>query len=287
MSTMNLEGRRIIVNNDFDGCLSSKIMTTLYNGKVVGFSNSKDKLWFVDGETFNGDELFIDMFTPYYESIDQHIPPMDFEKSWSPNKERGIYAFGAYTSKFPFSTSLWLLAIAARDNKDISLVLPKTLTLGNNGIFRECDIWMRSDDILNNCYKYTKNCEAWRDWLIEFSGNHKDIIELFNFMFSQDRSAVETWKFSTDEYFRLRYGFSNEEIPDITTEQAKRFMGRFGIHFEKITEVITLENVRVNIATEEDFNNVLHINENKLFSFAFIYSPARRDKNNFSYSIFL
>ena len=282
---MNLHNRRIIVNNDFDGCLSTSLLSKFYGCKVAGFSNSKDKLFFVDGEDFIGDELFVDMFTPNHESIDQHIPPYDFEKSCSPNKERGIYAFENYTKKYPFSTFIWLLAIASKDGYDIKEILPSKYLLGENE-FRRSDILFRADDSLMNFTKYRQNCEDWANFLYEYSGKNENIRELFDFMRSQDILSVTKWKYNVDEFFSTRYNFQKEEIPNLNSEKARQFMNRFGINFHKITYEHSMEHFRTNIKSLNDFVAIQKEFGEKLFSFAFVYSPWNSEKQNFSYTLF-
>lgn len=281
---INLKNRRIVVNNDFDGCLCAKLLLTFYDCKVVGFSNSKDRVWFVDNEKFTGDELFIDMFTPKYDSIDQHIPPYAFERNWSANKDRGIYAFENYTRKYPFSTYCFLLSIAARDGYDLGMVLPKVLSIGD-GVFMESDVLFRADDILTNYMLYVNNTRDWADYTLKWTNNNPHIKRIFDFMGQQNTEKVSTWKKSIDEFFSKNYGFHAEEIPNIMTDKAKKFMLRFGINFNKITSTVYLKHIRTTIKNRLEFDTLYNETGDNLFSFAFVYAPWNAEKKNFSYSL--
>ena len=281
---INLKNRRIIVNNDFDGCLCARLLSTFYNCKIVGFSNSKNRLWFVDNEKFTGDELFVDMFTPKYDSIDQHIPPYAFDRNWSANKDRNIYAFENYTRKYPFSTYIFLLSIAAKDGYNLARILPKTLSIGD-GFFKESDILFRADDILTNYILYIKNTRDWVDYTLKWTNNNPHIRRIFDFMGQQDKDKAAAWKKSIDEYFSKNYDFHAEEIPDITTNEAKKFMSRFGINFSKITDTVYLKHIRTTIKDKNEFDTLYNQAGDTLFSFAFVYAPWNIEKKNFSYSL--
>lgn len=280
---MNLNGRRIVVNNDFDGCLCARVLIDLYNCKVVGFSNSKDTLWFIDGEQFIGDEMFVDMFTPLYDSIDQHIHPIRFERSLSPNQERNVFTFNNYTSKYPFSTFIWILSIAARDGKDIERYVP-SMSIGPPYLMS--DIVLRADDSFLNYVKYNRNASDWEKYICEFSHDNNHIKRLFDFIKQKASIGVEEWKRSIDAFFCGTYGFKKEEIPDISSEMSRVFMKRFHIEFSKVTSVIDMKHVRTTIKTLNEFNQFYNDNKNEIFSFAFVYSPQNIMKPNFSYTLF-
>ena len=281
---MNLNNRRIIINNDFDGCLSASVLVTLYNCRVVGFSNSKDKVWIVDNEKLDGNELYVDMFTLHCDSVDQHMHPFYFKRNLSPNGERGRYTFNCYSKKYPFSTFVWLLCYAAREGKSIDKFIP-FLSMGD-GVFTKKDVILRADDILLNCLKYHWNCNEWIEFLCEYSNNNKSIVDLFSFLKKQNRKDVEKWKANIDLFFSKKYGFLREEIPDIDTEMSKKFLKRFGIEYEKVTKVINFIHKRCKINSKEEFDEFYAKNKEQLFSFAFVFSPSTTDKLNFSYSLY-
>ena len=88
-----------------------------------------------------------------------------------------------------------------------------------------------------------------------------------------------------DQFFKTKYGFKAEEIPNIESDMAKKFMSRFGINFENITKTIDLEHHRTTIRDKKEFDDLCNKFGTKLFSFAFIYGPNKTDRNNFSYSL--
>lgn len=281
---MNLNNRRIIVNNDFDGILSAEVLIKLYNCKVVGFSNSKDKIWFINNENFKGDELFVDMYAICYDSIDQHVSPRLNKNNLSPNSLRKRFTFDCYNKKYPFSTFLFILFYAKKDGKNISKFVP-TLSLGTD-VFTKKDIILRADDSLLNYLKYNENCKEWENYLCEYSNNDKDITRFFSFVKKQSLNEVETWKNNVNMFFCKKYGFSGEEIPDINTEMAKKFLKRFNIEFNDVTNVINLIHRRCTITSLKEFDKFCEEHKKNLFSFAFVYSPYTTDKKNFSYSLF-
>lgn len=281
----DINNRKIIINNDFDGILCGEILKDLYNCEIVGFTNSKDKLHLINGHEFTGDELFIDMFTPYYDSMDQHIPPCKYEKSFCPNKERERYAFDNYVDKYPYSTYIWILIDAARKKLDIEPYI-KTKTLDKDN-FSRFDILLRADDSLLNYIKYNRNAKEWANYILSTTNNNKHLKTLFDYFSKQDREYVEAWKKNMDSYFKTKYGFKAEEIPNIESDMAKQFMSRFGINFENITKTIDLEHHRTTIRNKKEFDDLCDKFGTKLFSFAFIYGPNKTDKNNFSYSLLI
>ena len=282
---VNLNNRRLVLNNDFDGCLCGYILLNLFEkNKIIGFSNSKDIVWLVDGEKLDDTVLFIDMFTLEYQSIDQHIHPMDFEKGFNPNNERHRYTFTDYTRKYPFSTAFWLLAVAARQGKDISKVIPALKKMSMGDKYYLCDIYLRADDSLLNACKYKTNCEDWRKYLVDYSNNNIYLKQLFEFIFSKKEDEVEKWKIKMDNHY-CKEGLNKEELPDITTEKAKKFFRFFGITYNNITSVIHFERIKTTLKTLDEFNEFYEENKEHLFSFAFVYGPNKKDVNNFSYSI--
>lgn len=281
---MDLHNRRIIVNNDFDGCLSASVLIKLYGCKVIGFSNSKDKIWLIDNETLCNDTLFVDMFAVNYDSVEQHILPFYYEHNFSPNRERGRFAFNCYWQKYPFSTFIWLLCNAAKEGKNIEGFIPPLSIDG--AVFKNKDIILRADDILLNYLKYNKNSVEWRNFLYEYSNKDKNIVSLFSFLEKQKIEEVEKWKENIDLFFSEKYGFSREEIPAIETYTARKFLKRFNIEFKKVTDVINLIHKRCRICTEEEFRRFYEENKEQLFSFAFVFSPSTANKPNFSYSLY-
>jgi len=230
------------------------------------------------------DTLFVDIYTPLFDSIDQHIPIGKNLKSFSPNNVRGIYAFENYKRKYPFSTYFWLLCIAAKDNLDISLCIPKLYEIKTDNIFHKSDILFRADDSLLNCKKFEHNANDWMNYLLEYSNNNKTIKKLFDFMKTADINQIEIWKQNIDTFFKTKCEFNNEEITNISNIKAKKFLSRFNISYNKITRVIQFKNKRVNISSFEDY---LKINSSyKLFSYAFVYSSYNRNKKNFSFTYY-
>ena len=66
---------KLIINNDIDGILSGMIMQHYYGCEIVGFSNSRDRVWVTPEVDSIMDPIYIDMYIndPGVICIDQHV----------------------------------------------------------------------------------------------------------------------------------------------------------------------------------------------------------------------
>jgi len=127
LSALVGQPKPLVVNTDLDGLLSALILTNYWGASVGGFCNSKNKIWIRKGLPMR-DCIFVDMFVnmPTVACIDQHIIATDEEHAqtlgWSgrianPNLDRKRTFKNNYTLKFPFSASIYLLAMTNTPEK--------------------------------------------------------------------------------------------------------------------------------------------------------------------------
>lgn len=291
MFTINdIYNKQIIINNDFDGILCGDFLQTNFNCKVIGWTNSKDKLYIKKGYILTENTIFIDIFTPQYMSIDQHITPYIYENSLNPNMLNNVFVFDNYNKKYPFSTFLFILTLSCIEGIDIkSFIINNNLYKLGDKNFYKFDIFLRADDTLySTVCAYKENCQNWWNNIVSISNNNFCLKNLFNFIYSLEEEYVKKWKSEMKDYFEKKYNIINEELP-IFNETNKSKIKEFLSHFNLETAVddlleIKLVHKRVNITNIEEFQKI--INNNQIFSYAFPYSPRNINKKNFSYTTF-
>ena len=283
--------KKIIINNDFDGVLCGNILKNEYGCEIVGWTNSKDRLLLKKGYKLGNTETFVDIFTLANKSIDQHILPREYSNTLNPNLLRGRFTFQNYYGKYPFSTAIFLLAMMAKEGKCITQYVFKSdkFVLGDKK-FKYIDILLRADDTLyTTVCKYKENAKSWWDWIIELSNNNEVLINLKNFVYGINEKQAEEWKNSIDSYFWQNYKTNKEELAPFIEENFE-LNSKFLSHFSLSNDIINLEETtmrheRTIVKTMEEFDNI--INNNNVFSYAFVFSPYTKDssKKNFSFTV--
>jgi hypothetical protein len=197
------QNNRIIINSDIDGVISGLLLTNFCNCRVVGFSNSADKVW-LDTSQCNSiyDGVYIDMYVPNEStvSIDQHIIAINNEhyeririnsNKINPNiyNPRFLEPTESYTKKYPFGTCHFIISMLCKQGVNLSSV-----TL--NSSYKELmfiDYLLRADDAMNTSLSaYRINAKEWWDWLFEFS-NKSEIIKVLSsyvYSLSQERANI-------------------------------------------------------------------------------------------------
>lgn len=279
----------IVINNDYDGVLSGYVLKKSLGCNIVGWTNSKNKLYFKKSHTISGNETYIDIFTPGHKSVDQHILPYDYPNTLNPNILNQKFVFSNYTQKYPFSTALFIISELAKEGVNINhFITKKNFKIGGNDDYRYFDILLRADDTLfTSICKYQRNAKNWWDYLTHLSNNNKDLCELIKYIYSLDELTVTNWKNNVDKYFKELYGMIGEELPPFSKEnysKIKKFLSHFGLEndIENLME-INLSHKRTFVNNIEDFENIA--NQHDLFSYAFVFSPNNKEKKNFSYTI--
>lgn len=272
----------IIINTDYDGLISGQILRDYYNCRIVGFSNSNDRLVLANGYAFNDNVVFVDMFAHGKKCLDQHILAESYPNIMNPNIERKKFAFTNYTEKYPFSTAIYVLAHALADKCPIPM--KKKTYLNNDGGFYWLDYLLRADGSLRNTCKYSKNANTWWDYVIGISNNHPYIISLMELCKNVSITKIDEWEEKFGMFTKEKYGINKEGFKYINDKNKKLIENLIpNINIEQYSNIIQLHEHTCIINTMEDYQK--YINDDNVFSSNFIYSP-KGNKTNYSYSTY-
>jgi hypothetical protein len=211
------ERKTIVINTDIDGILSGILLVKYLGCKIVGFTNSKNKVWLGDGYDDLYGHVFVDMFVTAENAIciDQHIVAVDeehqkrimaTETKFSPQIEGDcFFSKERFKNKYPFGTTQYL--IAQLESEGITVELPSlSREIPNSDGVKMGDLIHRADDAMcTTLYAYEDNAKKWWDWLQEKSNNANSIIQLRDYL-ETIRTAVKTGiesdgkKHKVDEY---------------------------------------------------------------------------------------
>lgn len=123
------ESSSIVVNTDLDGIFCAALIRKINNNlEISGFTDSHTKLFYINDKLINDvdykkNALFLDLYVANssIKCIDQHIvsfdEPIEMENKINPNITHKI-GCNKYFSKYPFSTSLYILFLL--DNININ-----------------------------------------------------------------------------------------------------------------------------------------------------------------------
>ena len=300
------KNKNIIINTDIDGILSGAILQKYYGCKIVGFSNSKDKIWVHPKIKDIYKPIYIDLYVnrPDVICIEQHIISFDkkhhrkikkYGTKINPNLERDRTFVGdmngGFAQKYPFGTVHYLIALMGKEGKEVELPNldeewiydDKCCTVGN--------LILRADDALFSTFKYRENAEDWWNWfgkskshalsnLREYAyknlvnaKKYKDMASNFLKAFKCDKSDG-TFMNITDEYGNIyeSFRFYIKEIAKIVGMKIN-IPRKYIIHIGED---------RTRHCTEE--TNMEILKSDVLYSYAFVYSP-QSSIDNFSYTI--
>ena len=189
------DNKKININVDNDGILSSCLLKKLYGCEVYGFNNN-DKIIIHEKNTKYDDLVYIDLHVgyPHIKCLDQHCVSVKEEHNnlikSNPNKINPNVEFDIvwqnYTNKFPFSTTIYILAKADGEGKDLSDIdLKKQITdklqLG--------DLIWQTDSSCDNYIKYNRNATNWLERLREISNNGEFTNKLIDFLLNSMPSS--------------------------------------------------------------------------------------------------
>lgn len=309
--------KNIVINTDIDGILSGLILVKYCKCQIVGFTNSKDKVWLAPGHNDLYGNVYVDMFVAdeRVTCIDQHIVAINDAHMQSIRNRNNIhspqsddinnlrvFSTKGFKKKYPFGTIHYL--IAKLESEGISVTLPDLKTIVDTSLnIRLGDLLLRADDAMKTTLNspYTANAQQWWNWLKSLSNKAVSIQTMIDFL-NTDVGNVDNIKNNTREYFKQHFqcrtsdgGF--KEITD-GTGALKPYINHY------IRTVAGLLNVkRVKIPPHyivhqgtycrtrwldifaNDFIANGEICGHKLFSYAFIYGPDNDSHTNFSFTI--
>ena len=198
------ERKTIIINTDIDGILSGVLLVKYLDCRIVGFTNSKDKVWLGDDYDDLFGHVFVDMFVTNDEAIciDQHVVAVNEEHQnriiatgtkYSPQIDGNrIFTPDGFKYKYPFGTTQYL--IAQLESEGISVEFPSlTEVIPNSDGVTIGDLIHRADDAMySSLYAYEKNAADWWDWLLGRSNRSKVITDLKNYLESMRAEVKES-----------------------------------------------------------------------------------------------
>ena len=336
------ENPNIIINTDIDGVLSGLLLVKYCDCKIIGFTNSKDKVWLADEHDDLYKGVYVDMFVthPGAVCIDQHIVAVDMEhmkairnnkQLFSPQSDDidnlRIFDSWGFKNKYPFGTFQYL--VAQLESEGISIQLPNLYSKIPNSDITVGDLFNRPDDAMKTTlFSYVANAKNWWEWL-ENKAPNGSIAKLKSYLDhlasisdakvddmvlpngkrhkkqdykKQREKDIEIIKNKTREYFKNNFqcrtsdgGFNN------VVDDACALMENIRKYINTIASIVELNkvvlpkhyNVHVgkyyrtcwlDIFSRDIFDNYL-INNHKIFSYAFIFSPSNDGKPNFSFTV--
>ena len=210
--------KKININVDNDGVMSSVILKKFYNCEVNGFNNN-DKVVIHADDTPYDKLVYVDLHVgyPHIKSIDQHMVSVNRkhneEIAANPNKVNPNVDYGvwwrSYGDKFPFSTTIYLLARAEGEGKNLDDIdLTKQVTED----FKLGDLIWQTDSSYENYFKYTRNVNNWLVRLLEMSNNGKFTDKLVNWLkesIPADEEERRRLTLSLGEWYKSNFGCCN------------------------------------------------------------------------------
>jgi hypothetical protein len=297
------KNKDIIINADIDGILSGAILQKYYGCKIVGFSNSCDRIWLKPEIEDIYKPIYIDLYVnkPEVVCIDQHVVAYDEEhhnqiKGYgtkiNPNLEQNRYFYGTgdcgYTHKYPFGTVHYLMSLMAREG--IQLELPNLNLRYEKNSWTIGSLFLRADDALCTTFKYRKNALKWWAWLED--SNSSAIHLLKNYIDSIDKYKAIAYKTQLGKFF-LALGCDSYDgsYYDITNKEGE-VLEDFLNYIDVISKVIdvaldiprkySIYAADAYVMSCESPDDMDILKSDNLFSYAFVKSP--HNEHNFSYT---
>lgn len=259
----------IIINTDIDGILSGVLLVKYLGCKIVGFSNSQDKVWLADGYDDLYKHVYIDMFVTDDRAlcVDQHIVAINAEHQqriiqsgtkYSPQIEGNrIFTKKDFENKYPFGTTQYI--IASLEEEGITVDLPPLDTPVPNSTIKVGDLIHRADDAMRSTlYNYVPNSKNWWKWLKEKSGDAQSISDLIDYLLSIPKMTgykmdkkdagmkkyVDDIKKNTGKYFKDTFSCSKDDgdFKDITDESGN-VLNKFQQYVSAIGNIMNCQGV--------------------------------------------
>lgn len=234
------EVKYIITNTDIDGIASAAILKTAFpHLELGGFSNSRDKIWYVKDAT-KKNSCYLDIFMCGDDlfCIDNHIIVPNSkhtvckETKFNPNiiRERTLEN---YWSKYPFGTYFWILFNLEKEGFNWNIDIEQKIGEHNGEDVFLWELLLRADDALLSTFKYAKNANDWWDYLLTNNKNENSLLKRLyvklmndvknqknaqyikdkvnNFLVSAFKNIKnDGYKNITDEGFETFFNFLNE-----------------------------------------------------------------------------
>ncbi len=186
----------IVINTDIDGILCGLILQKYYHCEIVGFCDSKNKVWLIDGFE-KSDPVYIDMYVtnPAVVSIDQHVVAIDHDHLNTINRygtkinpnlllaERVLNITDEYKKKYPFGTVHYLMMLMYKEGIDVDIDDLTVARRVNGEDITPADIILRADDALFNTFIYDINANEW--WIRLLDNNCLPIRRLITYRTSK------------------------------------------------------------------------------------------------------
>ena len=170
----------IVINTDIDGILSGLILVKCCDCQIVGFTNSKDKVWLDPKHNDLYGNVYVDMFVADKRAIciDQHIVAVNDAHMQSIRNRNNIhspqsddkgnlrvFSTEGFKNKYPFGTVHYLIA-RLESEKNITIDLPEITKRVPRQKFTIGDLILRADDaMMSSLFNYPKNAAFWWNWL--------------------------------------------------------------------------------------------------------------------------
>lgn len=242
---------KIVINTDIDGFLSGMILQEYFGCEIVGFSNSKSKVWLKEGFDELYAPIYIDLYVnnPETVCIEQHILAYDMNHlneinranrmgayitKLNPNLERSRNTYrNDYAHKYPFGTVHYLISLMEREGICVhlpALDVHQPIDFGAFvGRYDICpgQILLRADDALyTTIVKYPDNARDWWDWLNPYS-DYQSINQMCEYLNELDEETATRLKQVTGNFFRSGLGcdgidgsFDSIVLPDGSIKRA-------------------------------------------------------------------
>ena len=318
------KNNKIIINTDIDGILSGLILARHFNCKIVGFSNSDNKVWFdktLIDSPYKG--VYIDMYVPNKDvmCLDQHIIAVNNRHNFffsfnnnklNPNTERARTFVSSYTSKYPFGTVHYIIALMEAEGikpilpsmaKPISVILNNAFRGSYSEVINFGDFLLRADDAMKtSLVSYKPNARNWWDWMIERSNKSTETNNIVNYLYSVPSEFADKKKADIKSLFCGTYLCSSpdggyQDILDVNGNYKDEFVKYVdflqGIIDYNIIDFLPTNKlhiakgnpIRIGLRGEriDELIDKNKIDGEEVFSYSFIYSPSRVP--NFSYTI--
>jgi hypothetical protein len=235
----------IVINTDIDGVLSGVLLVKYCNCNIVGFTNSKDKVWLDNDHNDLYANVYVDMFVTNSNAIciDQHIVAIDKQHIESIKESRLLFSpqheddsnlrffdKSGFENKYPFGTFQYLISVLEREG--IIVNLPDMFQPVPNSEIKVGDLLNRPDDAMRTTlYAYTKNANFWWDWLEERSPNG-GVHQLKNYLDllgqSSDDKVNSVPRPNGKRHLKKEYESQREkDVDDIKKKTVEYFVNNF------------------------------------------------------------
>lgn len=261
----------IIINTDIDGILSGVILVKYLNCKIVGFSNSRDKVWLADDYDDLYKHVYIDMFVTDDRAIcvDQHVVAINdshqqrIKKSgtkYSPQIDGNrIFDSKGFATKYPFGTTQYI--ISSLEEEGITVNLPPLDASVKGSDITNGDLIHRADDAMRSTlYNYVPNSKNWWEWLKTKSGDATSIKDLMDYLYSIPKKTgykmskkdermkkyVADVKKRTGDYFKSNFSCSKDDgdFKDITDSKGDVLL-KFQEYVSAIGDIMGCANIAI------------------------------------------